>query len=364
MSSLTNILRFNLAAFAILAFVPQSLWAQIIFEDGGTSVVDSVLNEHIIVRDSAMGMPTTVLIQLGADIPSFDPNGEDTSIFVEDTSMVEMSDGMTDGGFNLFDDAVGVFTGGVVGDEVQLFGNAIITIGNPDGMAMVLDIEDDLELADNSMGDFYEGRVFDDVETTGSAVLNIYDGEFDEDIEAFDSSTINIFGGVFNTGFSDLTDIEGGEIAVEDDDIINSAFINIHGGTFMGAPNLDGDFVPDFCAEGNGTMTIFGSDFAIDGVPVPFGDITVATGQLTGTLEDGSPLDNDFEIDDNARIILAEATLLLGDVNCDGEINILDVAPFVQAITNGPFSAKADINQDGVNDLLDVAPFVALITGG
>ncbi len=56
-------------------------------------------------------------------------------------------------------------------------------------------------------------------------------------------------------------------------------------------------------------------------------------------------------------------TFAIGDVNGDGNIDILDVAPFVAAIT-GDFVCEADINEDGVVDILDVAPFVALLTGG
>ena len=75
--------------------------------------------------------------------------------------------------------------------------------------------------------------------------------------------------------------------------------------------------------------------------------------------------DNDwwFAVDN----ILLEADggdFLLGDVNCDGEVNLLDVTPFVNVITNGEFNAKADINQDGTVDLLDVTPFVNLLSGG
>ena len=55
--------------------------------------------------------------------------------------------------------------------------------------------------------------------------------------------------------------------------------------------------------------------------------------------------------------------LLIGDVNRDGNVDLLDVAPFVELLTNGDFQAEADINQDGVIDLLDVAPFVNLLTG-
>ena len=55
---------------------------------------------------------------------------------------------------------------------------------------------------------------------------------------------------------------------------------------------------------------------------------------------------------------------ILGDVNCDGNVNLLDVAPFVEAISTGDFSVKSDVNQDGFVNLLDVAPFVDLLAGG
>ena len=55
---------------------------------------------------------------------------------------------------------------------------------------------------------------------------------------------------------------------------------------------------------------------------------------------------------------------LLGDVNCDGAVDLLDVGPFVDLLTAGDFSAKADINGDGAVDLLDVGPFVDLLAGG
>ena len=55
---------------------------------------------------------------------------------------------------------------------------------------------------------------------------------------------------------------------------------------------------------------------------------------------------------------------LLGDVNCDGEVNLLDVAPFVELIINGTFSEKADFDGNGSVDLLDVAPFVDAIATG
>ena len=58
-----------------------------------------------------------------------------------------------------------------------------------------------------------------------------------------------------------------------------------------------------------------------------------------------------------------EPDFLLGDVNLDGQVDLLDVVPFIDLIANSRFQLEADINQDGVVNLIDVAPFVELLTG-
>ena len=57
------------------------------------------------------------------------------------------------------------------------------------------------------------------------------------------------------------------------------------------------------------------------------------------------------------------ASELLGDVNDDGAVNLLDIAPFVESLQFGPYMVKADINQDGLINLLDVQPFIDLLAG-
>lgn len=54
---------------------------------------------------------------------------------------------------------------------------------------------------------------------------------------------------------------------------------------------------------------------------------------------------------------------LLGDVNLDGSVNLLDVTPFVDLVTAGTFQCEADVNEDGAVNLLDVNPFVGLLGG-
>lgn len=100
-------------------------------------------------------------------------------------------------------------------------------------------------------------------------------------------------------------------------------------------------------------------------------DPTVAT----GTFGDGLiffGLDSNIDLDMgplNAGVDLyfqlegPADDVLLGDVNLDGVVNLLDVGPFVDLIGSGTFQAEADINGDGTVDLLDVGPFVDLLSG-
>ena len=69
---------------------------------------------------------------------------------------------------------------------------------------------------------------------------------------------------------------------------------------------------------------------------------------------------------------------VLGDLNCDGALDLFDIDPFVLALAsasdNPPFASYyavypncnpllADIDQDSSVDLFDIDPFVALLTG-
>lgn len=54
---------------------------------------------------------------------------------------------------------------------------------------------------------------------------------------------------------------------------------------------------------------------------------------------------------------------VLGDVNRDGDANLLDVAPFVSLIVSGAYQLEADVNLDEVVDSLDIAPFVVILNG-
>jgi hypothetical protein len=64
------------------------------------------------------------------------------------------------------------------------------------------------------------------------------------------------------------------------------------------------------------------------------------------------------------EVTLASAGVLLGDVNLDGQVNGLDVDPFVDVLLNGPYQSESDMNGDGVVNGVDVDPFVGALVGG
>ena len=174
-------------------------------------------------------------------------------------------------------------------------------------------------------------------------------------------------GVTFDLAFGGLVVNGRGQIAFSNN--VTGNGINSSNDSGIWAEDLDGnlnliarqgDFLEVTDDQGNASMrqiaNVFfsGEIFATgnsDGVQRCFND----SGQLTfvANFTDGSE-----------GIFVATIDVVLGDVNCDGEVNLLDVAPFVDLISAGGFSVKADINEDGSVNLLDVAPFVALLSGG
>ena len=59
----------------------------------------------------------------------------------------------------------------------------------------------------------------------------------------------------------------------------------------------------------------------------------------------------------------ASRSVLLGDLNLDGTVNLLDIDAFVDLLSSGGFQAEGDTNLDGAVNLLDIGPFIEIIIG-
>ena len=102
-----------------------------------------------------------------------------------------------------------------------------------------------------------------------------------------------------------------------------------------------------------GSVGYFRIDLGIGNGPVVFldGEIAVADengmNDFTVTVPDGD-----------------EPMVLRGDVNVDGLVNFLDIAPFISRLSGGEPQAEADVNEDGVVNFLDIAPFIQALSSG
>ena len=54
---------------------------------------------------------------------------------------------------------------------------------------------------------------------------------------------------------------------------------------------------------------------------------------------------------------------VLGDVNGDGIVNILDIVNAVNIVLLGSYQVEADLNSDGVNNILDIILIINIIQG-
>ena len=66
------------------------------------------------------------------------------------------------------------------------------------------------------------------------------------------------------------------------------------------------------------------------------------------------------------QCISIEASYILGDLNQDGTINVLDVVMVVDFILNNPNPTEmemllGDLNSDGINNILDIISLINLI---
>ena len=65
-----------------------------------------------------------------------------------------------------------------------------------------------------------------------------------------------------------------------------------------------------------------------------------------------------------AVVYQPEEKVLLGDVNLDGAVNLLDVDFFIARLSTGTYQVEADCNEDGEINLLDVDSFIAILGDG
>lgn len=220
----------------------------------------------------------------------------------------------------------------------------------------------------NANGEFAAG-------SSGSLFL-YYDAMFSEidtgafvDIAASDDGVVAFtvaeslefditFGGVAVVGVR-WGDAVGDTANVTPNFIDELGALNVVSGSGMVLENTGPDFVDQGFDFGVNAFLFARIDFEVVG---EVGDTVniITTRGATQIANAGTALDPAIG---SFTITVSEPGVLLGDLNCDGDVNLLDVAPFVEFLSNGTFSEKGDFNNDGFLNLLDVSPFVDLLSG-
>lgn len=153
-------------------------------------------------------------------------------------------------------------------------------------------VDRDREVMGTTVNVLDGGCIIGDLEGFGTSNLNIFGGCITDDLQANESTTLQIFAGAIG----DTLYVGGG-------DGLSTATARMWGGSFHELRVFSGS-----------VMTIFGSDFAVDGSPVDYGELPSLLGgridyepnrRLTGMLSNGDVLDTPFLVGDTAFIVLA-----------------------------------------------------------
>ena len=171
-----------------------------------------------------------------------------------------------------------VVTGGKIAEDLGVFENGHVNL-------LGGEIAGNLFVAKDSRAVVYGGTIGMALFSVENSWVTVLGGVVGSKVEAFGNSRIDISDGIFNY-------VIAGDYGQ----------LNISGGTFKNALMTIDDSI----------MTIYGTGFAINGLSVGYGPITVSSGILTGTLASGELINNNF-VCENANIVLVPepATVLL-----------------------------------------------------
>ena len=139
-----------------------------------------------------------------------------------------------------------------------------------------------------------------------------------------------------------------------DDFVLDNLIQVIDDVSLFGTSAPDPQLSNNIFIEAAGNLTI-GSNF-YGTIFVPNGDVTIEVfSDITGRVFAGGNVTLD-------NVNISTAPGMPGDVNQDGGVNFLDIAPFISILSSGDFQTEADVNDDGDVGFLDISPFIALFS--
>jgi len=121
---------------------------------------------------------------------------------------------------------------------------------------------------------------------------------------------------------------------------------------------------------GNSTLNLGFDSQSASGLDWVFRTKSPSASVLEDMIDDGRIVVSgaEFEVEHDAvtgftYIQAVSPQALLGDCDLNGEVNFLDIAPFIASLSSGDFLAQADCDESGEVNFLDIAPFIAVLSG-
>ena len=71
--------------------------------------------------------------------------------------------------------------------------------------------------------------------------------------------------------------------------------------------------------------------------------------------------DGNETIESMEQCISFEDDIMLGDINEDGILNILDIVTIIQLVLVDDFNPNADMNEDGILNILDIVTLIQVV---
>ncbi len=275
---------------AFLVIAVGKVFGDTYFNDGGTYNIN-YSTSHVRVDQGAPSMMTTVNLLDGGSVYKFLGAHEDSR--------------------------VNIYGGAIFGAEMCIYDRAELTMSG--------------------------GQVFE-LDFYGSSHITMSGGTATGSLFANDNSQLTLSGGSIGSLFANNNSqvtmtggSVGGLLSAS-----NSSYIEFSGGLVNS----------DLVLESFAVIKIYGSDFAIDGNPVGYGEITSILGgaygsepirHLAGTLLSSELINNDFRIGNSAKIILApQPTPPIADAGSDQTVMDTDDNGSEQVTLDGSGSSDSD----------------------
>lgn len=290
---------------AVLSVASSPVLALVEFKDGGIHDIDYALDDDVWVDWQTPLMYTTVNLLTGGTI-TYPHN-----LQAFEDSRINILGGSTAQGSHLYAygrSQVGMSSGSIGGNLIAYDSSQVDISGGEIAYLFPFD---------SSQASFSGGLIFD-LSASGSSQVDISAGSIYYALHAWASSQISFSGGSI-----------GGRLMAHDSSQVRfsggSIGYKLYASDFSQVSFSGGSVGDDLLADSAGILTIHGSDFAVDGAPFGYGELTSIFGgdwgaeplrNLTGTLLSGELIGNDFYIGHDGKIVLVPApgAVLLGSI--------------------------------------------------